>query len=32
MNRMMTNLAGDPRSRALVAAAYDALGVTPTVL
>jgi CubicO group peptidase (beta-lactamase class C family) len=32
MNRMMTNLAGDPRSRALVAAVYDALGVTPTVL
>jgi len=30
MNRMMTNLAGDPRSRGLVAAVYEALGITPT--
>ena len=29
MNRMLTNLAGDPRSRGLVTAVYDALGVTP---
>ncbi|HEX6236659.1 MAG TPA: serine hydrolase domain-containing protein [Acidimicrobiales bacterium] len=29
MNRMMANLAGDPRSRGLIAAAYDAMGVTP---
>jgi CubicO group peptidase (beta-lactamase class C family) len=29
MNRMLTNLAGDPRSRALVTAVYDALDVTP---
>jgi CubicO group peptidase (beta-lactamase class C family) len=29
MNRMMTNLSGDPRSRGLVAAVYEALGVTP---
>jgi hypothetical protein len=29
MNRMLTNLAGDPRSRALVTAVYDAIGVTP---
>ena len=29
MNRMMTNLSGDPRSRGLVAAAYEAIGVTP---
>jgi CubicO group peptidase (beta-lactamase class C family) len=27
MNRMMTNLSGDPRTRALVAAVYDAIGV-----
>jgi hypothetical protein len=27
---MMTNLAGDPRSRGLVAAVYEALGITPT--
>jgi CubicO group peptidase (beta-lactamase class C family) len=29
MNRMMTNLSGDPRSRGLVAAVYDAIGVKP---
>jgi CubicO group peptidase (beta-lactamase class C family) len=29
MNRMMTNLSGDPRSRGLIAAVYDAIGVTP---
>jgi CubicO group peptidase (beta-lactamase class C family) len=29
MNRMMTNLSGDPRSQGLVAAVYDAIGVTP---
>jgi CubicO group peptidase (beta-lactamase class C family) len=29
MNRMLTNLAGDPRSRGLVTAVYDAIGVTP---
>ncbi|HEX6423947.1 MAG TPA: serine hydrolase domain-containing protein [Acidimicrobiales bacterium] len=29
MNRMMTNLSGDPRSRGLVAAVYDAIGVEP---
>ena len=29
MNRMMTNLSGDPRSRGLVAAVYEAIGVTP---
>ena len=29
MNRMMTNLSGDPRTRGLVAAVYDAIGVTP---
>ncbi|HEY7073238.1 MAG TPA: serine hydrolase domain-containing protein [Acidimicrobiales bacterium] len=29
MNRTMTNLSGDPRSRGLVAAAYQAIGVTP---
>jgi CubicO group peptidase (beta-lactamase class C family) len=29
MNRTMTNMSGDPRSRGLVAAAYDAIGVTP---
>lgn len=30
MNRMMQNLSGDPRTRGLVAAVYDAIGVTPT--
>ena len=30
MNRMLANLSGDPRSRGLVAAVYDAIGVTPT--
>jgi CubicO group peptidase (beta-lactamase class C family) len=30
MNRMMTNLSGDPRSRGLVAAVYEAIGVEPT--
>ncbi|HET6951548.1 MAG TPA: serine hydrolase domain-containing protein [Acidimicrobiales bacterium] len=30
MNRMMTNLAGDPRSANLVRAVYEAIGVTPT--
>jgi CubicO group peptidase (beta-lactamase class C family) len=30
MNRMMQNLSGDPRTRTLVAAVYDAIGVTPT--
>jgi len=29
MNRMMTNLSGDPRSRGLIAAVYDAIGATP---
>ena len=29
MNRMMTNLSGDPRSRGLVAAVYEAVGVDP---
>jgi CubicO group peptidase (beta-lactamase class C family) len=29
MNRMMTNLSGDPRTRGLVAAVYDAIGVSP---
>jgi CubicO group peptidase (beta-lactamase class C family) len=29
MNRMMANLSGDPRSRGLVEAVYDAIGVTP---
>ena len=29
MNRMMTNLSGDPRSRGLVNAVYDAVGVKP---
>ena len=29
MNRMMTNLSGDPRTRGLVSAVYDAIGVTP---
>jgi hypothetical protein len=26
---MMTNLSGDPRSRGLIAAVYDAIGVAP---
>ena len=30
MSRMLQNLTGDPRSRGLIAAAYDAAGVTPT--
>jgi len=30
MNRMLANLAGDPRTTGLVAAVYDAIGVTPT--
>jgi CubicO group peptidase (beta-lactamase class C family) len=30
MNRMLTNLSGDPRSQGLVRAVYDAIGVTPT--
>jgi hypothetical protein len=30
MNRMLTNLSGDPRTRGLIAAAYDAIGVEPT--
>jgi len=30
MNRMLQNLSGDPRTRGLVAAVYDAVGVTPT--
>ncbi len=29
MNRMMTNLSGDPRSRGLVAAVHEALGTAP---
>jgi CubicO group peptidase (beta-lactamase class C family) len=29
MNHMMTNLSGDPRSRGLVAAVYEAIGATP---
>ena len=29
MNRMMTNLSGDPRTRGLVSAVYDTIGVTP---
>ena len=29
MNRTMTNMSGDPRSRGLVASVYDAIGVTP---
>jgi hypothetical protein len=29
MNRTMTNLSGDPRSRGLVAAVYDAIGADP---
>ncbi|MDP1803652.1 MAG: serine hydrolase domain-containing protein [Acidimicrobiales bacterium] len=30
MNRMMQNLSGDPRTRGLVQAVYDAVGVVPT--
>lgn len=30
MNRMLANLAGDPRTTALVRAVYEAIGVTPT--
>jgi CubicO group peptidase (beta-lactamase class C family) len=30
MNRMLANLAGDPRTTGLVQAVYDAVGVTPT--
>jgi CubicO group peptidase (beta-lactamase class C family) len=30
MNRMTANLSGDPRTRGLIAATYEALGVTPT--
>ena len=30
MNRVMQNLAGDPRSRGLVRAVYDAVGIEPT--
>lgn len=30
MSRMLMNLSGDPRSRALVRAVYDAIGVRPT--
>ena len=30
MNRMLTNLSGDPRSQGLVRSVYDAIGVTPT--
>jgi len=26
MNKMMTNLSGDPRTRGLIKAAYDAVG------
>jgi CubicO group peptidase (beta-lactamase class C family) len=29
MNRMLANLSGDPRSRGLIAAVYDAIGVRP---
>jgi CubicO group peptidase (beta-lactamase class C family) len=29
MNRMLQNLSGDPRTRTLVAAVYDAIGVKP---
>jgi hypothetical protein len=29
MNRMLQHLSGDPRTRNLVAAVYDAIGVTP---
>jgi CubicO group peptidase (beta-lactamase class C family) len=29
VNRMMTNLSGDPRSRGLVAAVYEAIGADP---
>jgi CubicO group peptidase (beta-lactamase class C family) len=30
MNRMLAGMSGDPRSRALVRATYEALGLTPT--
>ncbi|HET7719705.1 MAG TPA: serine hydrolase domain-containing protein, partial [Acidimicrobiales bacterium] len=30
MNKMQTNLSGDPRTRTLIQAVYDAIGVTPT--
>jgi CubicO group peptidase (beta-lactamase class C family) len=30
MNRMMQNLSGDPRTRTLIQAVYDAIGVPPT--
>ncbi|MDP1818363.1 MAG: serine hydrolase domain-containing protein [Acidimicrobiales bacterium] len=30
MNRMMQNLSGDPRTRTLVTAVYDSLGIAPT--
>jgi CubicO group peptidase (beta-lactamase class C family) len=30
MNRMLENLAGDPRTTGLVQAVYDAIGVSPT--
>jgi hypothetical protein len=30
MNRMLQNLAGDPRTTGLVKAVYDAVGVEPT--
>jgi CubicO group peptidase (beta-lactamase class C family) len=30
MNRMLANLSGDPRTRSLIRAAYDAIGVKPT--
>jgi hypothetical protein len=29
MNRMLQNLTGDPRTRTLVRAVYDAIGVEP---
>ena len=29
MNRMMQSLSGDPRTRTLIQAVYDAIGVTP---
>jgi CubicO group peptidase (beta-lactamase class C family) len=30
MNRMLANLSGDPRTRGLIGAVYDAIGVEPT--
>jgi CubicO group peptidase (beta-lactamase class C family) len=30
MNKMMTNLSGDPRTRGLIKAAYDAVGAETT--